>query len=322
MSRMYESALSLALTLGASAWCAACGSDDTDGSPEAIVDAGNDSGSEAALPFTLDFKLKAGDADVDCSGPVTVGGHEVTVSVARFYVSEITLLTADGESVPVELDSPAGSATEPAYQGEGVALLDFDNGKGTCSGSTAGTNATITGKVKAGDYTGVAFSLGVPEALNHLDIIKAKAPLNVSGLYWTWLTGYMFTEFNLKTTESFAAVGPDGEALSPRPAQFPIHLGSGSCDGDFRKGEPITCKNPNRANVRLDAFDAARDAVVLDLDALVGTTDLTVAHGENNGCMAGPDDLDCAEIFKSIGLDLSTGKPSSGEQRAFRVEPK
>jgi uncharacterized repeat protein (TIGR04052 family) len=319
MSRMFAYSLSFGLTLSASAWFAACGSDNAN--DDAAADAGSDAGAAELEPVTFAFKLKAGDTDVDCSGPVRVGGHDVTVSVARFYVSEIALVTADGESVPVELDSPAGTATEPAQQGEGVGLLDFDNGKGECSGSTASTNTTLTGKVKPGKYTGIAFSLGVPEALNHLDIIKAKAPLNVSGLYWTWLTGYMFTEINLKTTESFPAVGPDGEALSPRPAQFPIHLGSGSCDGDFRKGEAVTCKNPNRANIRLDGFDMARDAVVLDLDALIGSTDLTVAHGENNGCMAGPDDLDCAEIFKNIGVDPSTGKPGTAGQNAFRVEP-
>ncbi len=55
-----------------------------------------------------------------------------------------------------------------------MALLDFEDGTGTCNTGSSAVNTSLRGKAKAyDDYTGVAFTVGVPERLNHLDAATA-----------------------------------------------------------------------------------------------------------------------------------------------------
>jgi hypothetical protein len=79
----------------------------------------------------------------------------------------------------------------------------------------------------------------------------------------------------------------------------------------------VQCGAPNRAEIELRDFDAARDFVVADLAALLkdsnidGNQDKTAA-----GCMSSPDDGDCAPLFSNLGLPFP-GQPT-GKQSFFR----
>lgn len=51
----------------------------------------------------------------------------------------------------------------------------------------------------AGRYTGLAFDMGVPFALNHADVTAAPSPLNIQALWWNWQGGYKFMRVDMRT---------------------------------------------------------------------------------------------------------------------------
>jgi uncharacterized repeat protein (TIGR04052 family) len=203
------------------------------------------------------------------------------------------------------------------WQGDRVALLDFENATGNCNGN-APTNTTLVGSVDAGDYVGVIFDIGVPVDLNHQDPTLAEAPLNFTALTWPWRWGYKFTTIDLETGRSEPMAG----ALAAHAASgFSIHLGSVDCgEGSPRVVPERPCASPNRATIRLDDFNASRDRIVLDLAALLGGTDVTINAPETpSGCMSTAEDGDCVAVMDRLGLTFR-GQPSKGQQ-FVRAEP-
>lgn len=234
-----------------------------------------------------------------------VGTAHSTISLNdyRFYVSNVRLINEAGEEVAVALTQ------DGQWQYANVALLDFEDGTGLCSDAgNAELNTKIVGTVPEGVYTGLAFDLGVPFELNHLDTITAPAPLNIPAMWWNWQVGYKFVRIDMQT--------PHGET----PAWF-IHLGSTGCaspDSNTAPTEP--CSNPNVATVRFATFDAVRNVVVADAAALLAGVNLDASVPMPPGCMAGPSDPDCVGLFPAFGLDLATGAPAETAQSFFRVE--
>ena len=101
--------------------------------------------------------------------------------------------------------------------------------------------------------TGVRFTLGVPAALNHGNQATAPAPLNFSGMFWTWQDGYKFLRTEGKT------VGGRGT--------FMMHLGSTGClPGATGQTD---CTNLNMPDIRLTGFDPASQPIGIDLAALL-----------------------------------------------------
>jgi uncharacterized repeat protein (TIGR04052 family) len=233
---------------------------------------------------------------------VGVEGSTVSLTDFRLYVSNVRLINAAGEEVPVEL------AQDGQWQYANVALLDFEDGSSLCSSTgNADLNTKIVGTVPEGMYTGLAFDLGVPFELNHLDTVTAPSPLNIPAMWWNWQVGYKFVRIDLLT--------PGGEA----PAWF-VHLGSTGCassDGNTPPAEP--CSNPNVTSVRFDSFDPVRQVVSVDAGALLSGVNLAVSVPMPPGCMSGPEDSDCAGLFPAFGLDLASGMPVDGPQNFFHV---
>jgi uncharacterized repeat protein (TIGR04052 family) len=168
---------------------------------------------------------------------------------------------------------------------------------------------SIRGTVPAGKYTGVRFIVGVPVERNHLDLAAQHAPLSISRMFWSWTTGYKFMRIDLRS------VRPDTTATVP----WVIHLGSTECTANATKGEPSTCANGNRPEIVFKQFDVTRDAVVLDLAALVANADLMSNQPKTAaGCMSGTDDGDCAPVFSALGL-AHPREEAPAVQKAFRV---
>lgn len=214
----------------------------------------------------------------------------------RLYVHDVRLVTEDGREVPLAL-TPDG-----VWQGEGVALLDFEDG---CESGTAETNDAIRGTVDdGGPFTGIRFAVGVPSELNHADASTAPPPLNYTSMWWTWNAGYKFMRVEGRTTGL-----PDGWAF---------HLGSVGCEGDGR-GEVTGCVQENRASIALDGFDPETDVVSVDLGALLETSDLDVDAGGPGGCESGVDDPECTLLFHALGLPYRDA-PAPGPQRLFTVQ--
>lgn len=225
----------------------------------------------------------------------------VTPTDFRFYVSEVRLVDTAGREVPVTLTA------DRRWQARRVALLDFENGTGPCKNGTRATHTALTGQVPAGRYRGLRFTVGVPFALNHLDLTRQAPPLDLTAMYWTWAAGYTFVRLDLTVD-------------SPAQRVF-FHLGSSGCtrkDGDRdMKRPPDRCERGNRPQVALDGFDPARDTVLVDLAQLLAESRLdTNQVNTAKGCMSAEDDLDCDPLFAALGLAF--GDRAAGEQRVFR----
>lgn len=103
-------------------------------------------------------------------------GYPFHVSGMKFYLSDIRLITDDGNERPLAE----------------IELIDISENK-----------RTLEYVVPPGNYTGVKFGLGVPVELNGTEnpdfstaLYDVGHPLSVSnGMYWVWETGYRFFIF-------------------------------------------------------------------------------------------------------------------------------
>ncbi|MBB4663435.1 MbnP family copper-binding protein [Conexibacter arvalis] len=245
----------------------------------------------------IDFAAVAGSSPVSCGKPIA--GLGTTAATARltdlrFFVSDVRLLRRDGRAVALKLraDSPYRVTRGKAA----VTLIDLENGRGGCAGGTRGTNASVRGTVRRGDYVGVRWTVGVPFALNHTDATTAPAPLNSAAMAWSWQVGRKFTKIE---------VSDPGDGAAPWAARtFFVHLGSTGCAGNPATGATVRCAAANRAGVTLRRFDPKRQRIAVDLKALLAGVDVTRNGGGAPGCMANPSDPECGPVFRAFGLRL------------------
>lgn len=238
--------------------------------------------SQPTQDVEINFQALVGEAPFACGQDYSgIGstGETLTPSDLRLYVSNVRLLNARGEEVPVEL------AQDGIWQYQNVALLDFEDGTGPCENGTSQTNSAVIGKVPVGEYSGIVFDLGVPADINHLDSAVMPSPLNLTAMWWNWQGGYKFLRVEGKTT------GLDG---------WRLHLGSTACVGE--PGEPINCMNANRAQVRFESGFSTQSKISLNLQTLLAESDLSKDDGGAVGCMSAPDDMECGPMFKALGI--------------------
>ncbi|MBT9561248.1 MAG: metallo-mystery pair system four-Cys motif protein [Myxococcales bacterium] len=256
----------------------------------------------AATPVAvqLDFAAVAGAVALDCDTTLNLGAtsRPARLQDLRFYVSEVALVTRDGQEVPVALDA------DGVWQSDTVALLDFE---AACESSgTPETRSKVLGTVPPGDYTGLAFDLAVPFDENHLDSTTAPSPLNVTAMYWSWQAGFKFLRLDL---------GLDGSGA------FNFHLGSVGCESDSAVRPPDgSCARPNHPRIVLSGFELGRSVVTLDIEALLAEVPLGEAEDPMMGSCHGADmqtDI-CTPAFARLGLDFATGN-TTGATSAFAL---
>ena len=228
--------------------------------------------------MAVEFVAIGGDRPLTCNGDIAA------ITDLRFFVSEIRL-TSDGGDTPLRLDA------DESWQSDSVALVDLENGQGNCQNGTDAVNVSIRGTARAGDYSGIAFTVGVPFDLNHRNPLTAEAPLDNSDMHWHWRSGYKFMRAGITTADR----------------SFWIHLGSTGCNGTVQNIEK--CSAPNRVNVQLPDFDLERDRVFVDLGLLLR---------ESGDCSSGPGESSCARAFRMLGLPHA-GAGAVQKQRVFGV---
>ncbi|NJL40407.1 MAG: metallo-mystery pair system four-Cys motif protein [Leptolyngbyaceae cyanobacterium RM2_2_4] len=290
-----------------------------------------------AQTVTLRFQARVADQPFRCDQSYTLGtpASRVTPLDFRFYVSDVALIDADGNSVPLTLEQ------DGQWQYENVALLDFEDKSGGCANGTVEINDRIVGTIPTGNYVGLQFTVGVPFELNHADSTLAASPLNLTSLWWNWQLGYKFARIDLSNTNLTGMLSNSapkherqpqhqGEHTSPGHGQthdrdgessqaFFIHLGSTGCESAEGNQSPSSCSNPNRSTVTLTEFDPDQNVIVADLAALVADTNLSRNQlSTAPGCMSEPNDSDCVGIMNALGLAFN-GTPAQ-QQTFFTVE--
>lgn len=295
--------MSLGLALPLS--LAACGDDGNDLGADAATaqpDAESAADANTDIAVNLNFAALVGGEAFACSesaaaktyADIGTANSTVTFKDFRVYVSNVRLIDDGDVEVPVTLTTDGAFQLQTASDGH-VALLDFEDGSGNCgdTGNSA-LNSAIVGTAPAGNYTGLVFELGVPFALNHLDVATAESPLNISALYWAWAIGHKFARID------YAVEGG---------APWNFHLGSTGCSSDGMMDPPTAeCAKPNRATIRLTNFAHATDVINLDAAEIVADSDLTTNAGMTPGCMSFPaDEADCTPLFPNLGIDYATG---------------
>jgi uncharacterized repeat protein (TIGR04052 family) len=243
----------------------------------------------APSPVELTFALRHGDERISC----TQAASGVWLTDLRFYVYDIAFVDESGNSVALEL-VPDGK-----WQDEQTALLDFEDGQGTCSNGSAEQNESLHGTLRGGPFRALAFKVGVPPEFNHSDPLTAKAPLNYMAMHWHWLNGYKFLRTGVRNDSD----------------SFWLHLGSTRCDGSVTTG--THCKSGNRVAVFLDDFDPRKDRIVVDIGGLLSGVDIgdTIA----SDCSSGPDETACSAPFAALGLPFGDDGVT-GKQQVFRSE--
>lgn len=250
---------------------------------------------EPATPIdvTLDFAALVDGADFNCGTSYdNVGTANTTITPVdfRFYVHGVELIADDGSSVEVELTQ------DGTWQRDDVALLDFENGSGPCVNGTSAMNTSVRGTAPDATYTGLRFTLGVPEDLNHADQTTAAAPLDLTSLFWSWNGGYKFLRID--------------HTSDAQPEGWFVHLGSTGCTPTGDPTVPATsCSSQNRASFEFTSFDLGIDEIVADYGALLSTSDLTQNSGAK-GCMSFPGDPQCAVVMNSFGLAYEGSQPA------------
>ncbi|GAB1344205.1 MbnP family copper-binding protein [Gemmatimonas sp.] len=260
---------------------------------------------DSLVPVTIRVHAMVGNEPFECGRRYTgIGttGATITASEFRFYVHNVRLVNARGDTVAAALQPLA------PWQDRDVALVDVENGAGSCSGGTPEMHPEFTVLAPAGAYRGVLFTLGVPFPRNHGDLAAQPAPLSLSRLFWSWNGGYKFLRVDMRASQGDSAA-----------TGWVIHLGSTGCSGAAGAKSPTNCTQPNRADIALANFDPSRDVVVADLAALLSRSDVRRNQPQTAlGCMSAPNDADCGGLFASLGLahPASTG---SDTPRFFRV---
>jgi uncharacterized repeat protein (TIGR04052 family) len=236
--------------------------------------------SPAEQPIEIAFAATVGAQPFSCQPSAGgFGGEEL-----RLYLHDFELVAANGQRAALRL------ADDGVWQDGVVAMLDFEDGSGSCRDGTEATRTKVVGSAPAGAWTGLRFRIGVPFSLNHADPAVAYPPVNLGRMNWGWRAGYKFIRFEGREAE--------GRRVS-------LHLGSTGCEGTI--GDIEKCSRPNRARVELAGFDPAASVVTFDLGLLV---EAMTRDGGDGACMSEPDDPDCVALFPLFGLD-GAGEPST-----------
>jgi hypothetical protein len=181
----------------------------------------------ATAPLELRVNLRVGNAPLELGKMYkTPGGLDYQVDLLKFYVSNVTLVKADGGLVPVAglslaefkgAGAMAGGGHGGSAGSSGSMASSMDMMPGGMMMSATGTQDAVVfkGNAPVGEYRGVRFDVGVPRELNNQDASLQKMPLGVeSSMFWAWNPGYIFYRFEGKTM------------ISGKAEPFLLHMGT------------------------------------------------------------------------------------------------
>lgn len=255
--------------------------------------------SEPTFPLEIRFQAMVGEQAFSCQSTYENQGSantEISFTDFRFYLHNIRLVTDEGEEIPLTLDD------DNTWQQEHLALLDFEDGTGTCRNGSEQMHTTLVGHAPDRTFNELRFTIGVPFEDNHINPATADPPLTFTNMSWGWQGGYKFLRADVSSSEY----------------NFIFHLGSTGCEGTI--GDISGCSRLNRAEVTLTNFNPATDTIIVDAALLFESTNVSQNTQDSlSGCMSTQNDPDCAALFGNMGLNLETGHAESTAS-FFRVQ--
>ena len=208
----------------------------------------------------------------------------------RFFVSDLAIVDSEGRLHPVVLSE------DGRWQQANLALVDMEDGEGTCTNGTPGMHPAIIGAADVSDIAALRFTVGVPFHLNHANPLTAVPPLDDGAMHWHWRSGYKFLRAGV---------------TSERDGSW-IHLGSTACEGTVR--DIRSCRSPNRVTVELPDY-TPESLIAVDLSSLFGQVDLN--DEQRTDCSSAPGETECAGMFGALGLPF--GEQQAAAESVFRV---
>lgn len=253
--------------------------------------------------YKVQFAPLVGGQPFSCKSTYTnIGTTKSTVQPQdfRMYVHAVSLVGKSGNVQALTL------VQDGTWQRDDVALLDFEDGTGTCMTASPATNFTVTGTAPVGDYNGVQFTVGLASDHDHLAAATAAAPLNQPAMWWSWLGGYRYMKVDLQTTGN---------------SSYFFHLGAEDCTGASMT--TIDCKYSNLATISLSGFVPDKNKIAIDLGTLLADSNVDQQPDQMTtftpGCMSDPGDPQCTAPFGKLGLAFENmGTPP--KQTAFTVQ--
>jgi uncharacterized repeat protein (TIGR04052 family) len=253
--------------------------------------------------YKLEFAPLVDGAAFSCTSTYhNIGTTASTVQPQDFkmYVHAVSLVSASGTMTPLTL------VQDGVWQRDDIALLDFEDGTGTCATASPATNFAVSGTAPSGNYTGVTFTVGLASDQDHLSAATAEAPLNQPDLWWSWLGGYRYFKVDLQTTGN---------------ANYFFHLGAEDCTGASMT--TIDCKYPNLATVTLTNFKPGTSKIAVDIGKLLANSNVDEQPDQMTtftpGCMSDPGDTQCPAPFAKMGLAFEN-MGSAPAQTVFAVQ--
>jgi uncharacterized repeat protein (TIGR04052 family) len=268
---------------------------------------------DAPRPFQLEFVATASGQPLRCGQALSgLGAKKAKGRLLdfAFYVRGLKFIRADGSEVAADLDTNT-------WQGQNVALLDFQDRSDECKGAAKPTNTVVVGQVQTQDtFKAIRFTLGLPPALNHANPAGAKTPFNLQRLEWSWQSGYKAMRLD---------IAPEGGITRPSDPSFSgtnffFHLGSTGCTGNPSSGQIVKCSRTNQPVVTLSNFEFQKSKVSIDVAKMLAELNLNTDAADTPGCMSDLTDPECKTFFKALGLDFASGTVSKAPQIAFGLQ--
>ncbi|HEY0709805.1 MAG TPA: MbnP family protein [Polyangia bacterium] len=152
---------------------------------------------QSRVPVTFHVVLTHAGKPVSFGEPFPVTGGTLTLTNFRFFLSDFALVTATGETVPVDITDVAG--TPAPYN---VHLVNPE--------SPAGMKFQLA--VPPGDYESANFLFGLNDDCNSLHPSSTKAPLDhASQLTWPPPFGFLFLRYAGTLSNPMAPESPPNQ---------------------------------------------------------------------------------------------------------------
>lgn len=193
----------------------------------------------------------------------TVGGVKTTVTGARLYLSEITLLKKDGTTV--RLAGPTVTVPIRTTAGKDSTLTVSD--RIVLVKSDKGETSYALGEAPAGDYAGMTYTVGLTGLANRADATQAPAGHALAkqtdlNNFWSWNAGYIFARF-----EGVLDLNHDGTPDADAASTWEMHLGTSAMATTVTSNTPFRLESGRHQELR----------VVADYGALMSGIDLSDA---------------------------------------------